>query len=52
MKNDNNVKNALNICPFERRHPEMLIGIPSDNSPSFGTDSKQSEYSMNTESHD
>ncbi len=43
---------SVNICPFTIKHPEMLIGIPENALPDVSTDSKQSEYSANTESWD
>ncbi len=52
MNKNEIIDKLVNICPFRREHPEMLIGIPENKLPDSSTDSKQSEYSANTESWD
>lgn len=43
----------LNLCPFKAEIPEMLIGSPVKSEYSDQqADSKQSEYSQNTETWD
>ena len=51
MKNDDRYN--VNLCPFRNDIPEMLIGIERQTaSPDRSTDSRQSEYSQNTETWD